>query len=110
MICSEVHNLPRYESAFSEGSWVGATGPINDDTLVPISGNWTSSLTASLSPAHNFTLQGGSFSASIGCDVDLFNNKNVQLAIQAAGKFAPAGGNVQNDASGQVVAGFVVSW
>ena len=89
---------------------ISGTGPISDDTLVPISGDWTSSLTASLSPAHNFTLDSGSYSASIGFDVDLFNSKNVQFAVQATGTFNPADGNVQNDASGQVVAGFVGSW
>jgi hypothetical protein len=85
---------------------ISGKGPINDDTLVPISGNWTGSLTAALSAGHNFTLESGSYSFTVGFDVDLFNNKNIQLAVQATGTFTPADGNLQNDLAGTVVAGF----
>jgi hypothetical protein len=87
---------------------ISATGPITDDTLVPISGNWTASVSASLTAGHNFTLEGGSYTASVGFDVDLFNNKNVQLAMQGTGTFSPENGNITNDVSGQVLLGVAV--
>ena len=89
---------------------ITGTGPISTNTPIPIQGSWTGSITASLSAGHNFTLQNGTYSASMGIHIYLFNNQNLQFVAQFNGVFSPQSGNVQNDLTGQVDVGLQATW
>ncbi len=112
----------RYPYISSNGTWqapklgdllatfgITGSGPISDDTYVPISGTWTGSLSATLAAGHNFTLQDGNYSASVGIHISLFDAKNVQFEMQAMGTFTPDNGNLSNDLAGQVFLGVSIS-
>lgn len=89
---------------------ITGTGPISTNTPIPIQGSWTGSITASLSAGHNFTLQNGTYSASMGIHIYLFNNQNLQFVAQFNGVLSPQSGNVQNDLTGQVDLGLQATW
>ncbi len=73
---------------------INGKGPIHDDTIVPINGYWTASVSASLSPGHNFQLSQG-IKTKLAAYVNLFNNKPVFLGIQASATATPGDGSLK---------------
>ncbi len=83
----------------------GVDGTAQIDYAGVLAGTWTGSLSASLSPGHNFELQDGTYTASSVFNFKL-NSSGASFQFTVSGNYQPADGKL----GGQVLASYVVNW